>query len=65
MPNGLSVKGNSIGRFFSDQYIRPGATIIVPRKARPLGGLSLVEAITPILANLSITMASIVSITDR
>jgi protein involved in polysaccharide export with SLBB domain len=65
MPNGQSIKGSTLRSFFSDEYIRPGATIIVPRKARPLSGLSLVEAITPILANLSITMASIVSITDR
>ncbi|MDA9068897.1 SLBB domain-containing protein [Gammaproteobacteria bacterium] len=66
LANGQSIKNQKYNLFgLKDSIIRPGATIIVPRNARPLGGLSLVEAITPILANLSITMASIVSITDR
>jgi hypothetical protein len=45
--------------------ILPGSTIIVPRKARPLQGLALVEVITPILANLSITAASISAISNN
>ena len=42
----------------------PGSTIIVPKQARPLSGLSLVEVITPILANLSLTAASIAAINN-
>ena len=62
-PNGLSFIPSDQGIFnFSKTTIQPGATIVVPRKARPLSGLSLVEAVTPVLANLSITMASINSI---
>lgn len=62
-PNGLSFIPSDQGIFnFSKTSIQPGATIVVPRKARPLSGLSLVEAVTPVLANLSITMASINSI---
>ena len=41
----------------------PGSTIIVPRDDRPLDGLSLVETVSPILASLSITAASIAAIT--
>ena len=62
-PNGLSFIPAETGIFtFNKTSIQPGATIVVPRKARPLSGLSLVEAVTPVLANLSITMASINSI---
>ena len=64
--NGSSARASSLSGFgFNKTYITPGSTIIVPRSARPLSGLSLVEAITPILANLSITMASINSITNN
>ena len=42
----------------------PGSTIIVPKQARPLSGLSFVEVITPILANLSLTAASIAAINN-
>ena len=37
----------------------------VPRKARPLDSLALVETITPVLANLSVTAASIAAISDN
>ena len=64
--DGSSTRASSLTSFgFNRAYITPGSTIIVPRSARPLSGLSLVEAITPILANLSITMASINSITNN
>lgn len=63
LPNGKSVKPSGSFRFLRTEDILPGSTIIVPRKARPLQGLALVEVITPILANLSITAASISAIT--
>jgi hypothetical protein len=50
---------------FNRSDILPGTTIIVPRKARPLDGLTLVETITPVLANLSVTAASIAAISDN
>jgi len=64
LPNGMSISpGFSIFNKPGSQIL-PGSSIIVPRKARPLSGLALVEAISPVLANLSITMASINSITS-
>lgn len=64
LPNGKSFKASEMGIFRSnDYYIQPGSSIVIPKQTRPLSGLSLVEAVTPILANLSITMASIVSVT--
>lgn len=65
LPNGRSVVP-SHGFFFSKSSdILPGSTIIVPRKARPLQGFALVEVLTPILANLSITAASISAISNN
>ena len=49
----------------SSSNIMPGSTIIVPRDDRPLDGLSLVETISPILASLSITAASIAAINNN
>ena len=64
LPNGISVPANS---FFGlgGPDILPGSTIIVPRNARPLSGFAFAEAISPILANLSISLASINSITNN
>ena len=66
LPNGTSVRdeGFSFG-FNRNQSILPASTIVVPREARSLNGLAFAEAISPILANLSLTMASIVSISDN
>ena len=72
LPNGISVRKNN-GIYipvlpfmpFSRSDILPGSTIIVPRKARPLDSLALVETVTPILANLSVTAASIAAISDN
>ena len=50
---------------FDRADILPGSTIVVPRKARPLDSLALVETLTPILANLSVTAASIAAISDN
>ena len=50
---------------FDRTDILPGSTIVVPRKARPLDSLALVETITPVLANLSVTAASIAAISDN
>ena len=50
---------------FERADILPGSTIVVPRKARPLDSLALVETLTPILANLSVTAASIAAISDN
>jgi polysaccharide biosynthesis/export protein len=65
LPNGKSIAGNRFALFSRAQEILPGSTIIVPRKARPLSGLAFVEYITPVLANLSITAASINSISSN
>ena len=66
LPNGMSIHPKRSLLFFnSNNDIYPGSTIIVPRKARPLSGLSFAEAISPVLANLSITMASINSISSN
>ena len=50
LPNGASVKIGGSFRAFQGNDLMPGSTIIVPKQARPLSGLSLVEVITPILA---------------
>ncbi|MDA9954781.1 SLBB domain-containing protein [Gammaproteobacteria bacterium] len=61
LPNGQTVLSRN-GYFLRQDSLLPGSTIIVPRKARPLNSLSLVEVLTPILANLSVTAAAISSI---
>lgn len=50
---------------FNRSDILPGSTIIIPRQARPLDSLALVETVTPILANLSVTAASIAAISKN
>ena len=50
---------------FERDDILPGGTLVVPRKARPLDSLALVETITPVLANLSVTAASIAAISKN
>ena len=72
LPNGISVRrkrGINLPLLpnmpFERSDILPGSTIIVPRQARPLDGLTLVETITPVLANLSVTAASIAAISDN
>jgi protein involved in polysaccharide export with SLBB domain len=68
MPNGKSapVSMSILQRGpFSKNDILPGSTIIIPRKARPMDGLALVQTVSPILANLSVTAASIAAISDN
>ena len=72
LPNGISSRrqrGINLPSLpfmpFDRSDILPGSTIIVPRKARPLDSLALVETVTPILANLSVTAASIAAISDN
>ena len=64
-PNGIAKNVSTSSLFSVSSDILPGSTLIVSRKARPLSGLGLVEAISPILANLSISLASINSITTK
>ena len=67
LPNGKSapVSMSILQRGpFSKNDILPGSTIIIPRKARPMDALSLVQTVSPILANLSVTAASIAAISD-
>lgn len=72
LPNGVSAR-KKIGltlpllpyQPFEKNDILPGTTIIVPRKARPLDSIALIETVTPILANLSVTAASIAAISDN
>lgn len=72
LPNGISIRrkrGINLPLLpnmpFNRSDILPGTTIIVPRQARPLDGLTLVETVTPVLANLSVTAASIAAISDN
>ena len=70
LPNGRAFKPSTLN-FFSrvngddSNRIIPGSTIIVPMESRPLSGLALAEVLTPVLANLSITAASINSISQN
>lgn len=68
LPNGISQR-NSSGLFgfasLRQKDLLPGSTIIVPRKARPLDSLALVETISPILANFSVTAAAISAISNN
>ena len=68
LPNGISQR-NSSGLFsfasLRQKDLLPGSTIIVPRKARPLDSLALVETISPILANFSVTAAAISAISKQ
>lgn len=71
-PNGVSLRRKNGLQIpvlpfmpFERDDILPGGTLIVPRKARPLDSLALVETITPVLANLSVTAASIAAISDN
>lgn len=67
-PNGETIQLQS-GLFSSvgigNKTIFPGATIYVPRKPRPLDSLALVETVSPILASLSVTAASIAAISNN
>jgi polysaccharide biosynthesis/export protein len=72
LPNGISMRQKRGIKLpvlpfmpFERSDILPGSTIIIPRKARPLDSIALVETVTPILANLSVTAASIAAISDR
>lgn len=62
LPNGKTIKPTDglFGR--GSGTVLAGSSIIVPRSARPLSGLSLVEVLSPTLANLSVTAASIAAI---
>ena len=71
-PNGVSLRRKNGFQIpvlpfmpFERGDILPGATLVVPRKARPLDSIALVETITPVLANLSVTAASIAAISDN
>jgi len=63
-PNGTSKRLG--GAFFglAASNALPGSTIIVPRKAAALDGMTFLKNITPILADLSITAASINAISS-
>jgi polysaccharide biosynthesis/export protein len=72
LPNGISSRKKSgialpllPNMPFQRSDILPGTTIIVPRQARPLDSLALIQTVTPVLANLSVTAASIAAISDN
>jgi polysaccharide export outer membrane protein len=71
-PNGVSLRRKNGFKIpvlpfmpFERDDILPGGTLVVPRQARPLDSLALVETITPVLANLSVTAASIAAISKN
>ena len=70
-PNGVSLRRKNGFRIpvlpfmpFERDDILPGGTLVVPRQARPLDSLALVETVAPILANLSVTAASLNAINN-
>jgi len=68
LPNGETIKLKRglfgiMDKFSND--ILPGTVIYVPRKQRPLDSLALVETISPIVASLSVTAASIAAISNN
>jgi len=65
LPNGTSIKFEKSFFGLGSKDLLPGSTIIVPRQARPLDSLALVETLSPILANLSVTAASIAAISNN
>ena len=65
LPNGTSIKFEKSFFRLGAKDLLPGSTIIVPRQARPLDSLALVETLSPILANLSVTAASIAAISNN
>ena len=65
LPNGTSIKFEKSFFGLGAKDLLPGSTIIVPRQARPLDSLALVETLSPILANLSVTAASIAAISNN
>ena len=64
-PNGEAMRAQAKFNIFQNDPILPGTTIIVPSKVRVFDGLALVEVITPVLANLSVTAASIAAISNN
>lgn len=65
LPNGKAIRPSSSLFGIKSTEILPGSTIIAPRKRRTFDSIALVETITPILANLSVTAASIAAISDN
>tara|TARA_B100000900_G_scaffold416266_1_gene450747 strand:- start:428 stop:3121 length:2694 start_codon:yes stop_codon:yes gene_type:complete len=65
-PNGVSnkIKNNLFSIGISNNPV-PGSTIIVPRKATNLDTMGLLKFATPILADLSVTAASISAISNN
>ena len=64
-PNGEAMLAQATFSIFTNDSILPGTTIIVPSKVRVFDGLALVEVITPVLANLPVTAASIAAISNN
>ena len=65
-PNGISRKiTNSYFAISQGTNPVPGSTIIIPRKANNLDTMSFLKFATPILADLSVTAASISAITNN
>ena len=63
--NGEAILARSSRSIFKRESIAPGTTIIIPSKVRVLDGISLVETVTPVLANLAVTAASIAAINNN
>ena len=64
LPNGMAVTPSRSFFVLNRNAIAPGSTIVVPRDERPLSGFALFETLSPVLANLSITAASLNSINN-
>jgi len=65
LPNGQAIKPSRRLFGLNNTLILPGSSVVVPRDARPLSGFALVETLSPVLANLSITAASLNSINSN
>lgn len=67
LPNGetLRLETGLLGFRSLNERLLPGSVIYIPRKQRPLDSLALVETISPIVASLSVTAASIAAISNN
>ena len=65
LPNGKAATPSLFLFGSKSTEILPGSTIIVPRQSRTFDSIALIETVTPILANLSVTAASIAAISNN
>ena len=65
LPNGETRGTSRIGRARNRTTIIPGSTIVIPREARSFNWLFIASTVTPILADVALSIATIEALTDR